>query len=405
MSKNLSLKDRKHAAPIVKKKLHPEEDGHHGGVWKIAYADFMTAMMTFFLVMWLINSASKEKIIQLANYFNPVKLSDRIPTTKGVHENQKGGPEADKTPEEVRERAEVKAKAKEKEKESAKQAAKSNNSSDNSARRADEEHLFRNPFGVLTELASQADGTMAAMAAQSKQEMMNAGGSSHDPFVTDPIMNQIVSRTAGAGERQGPARDIGGTTPSVHRMEASSHPEGKAADAKRETGLAEKQSKEKKAKAGEQEKAAQLEKDLAKLVGSLPQSFRPNIATKATSEGILLSLTDDANFNMFRISSAEPSPQLVVFLEKAGALINKYPGRIVVRGHTDGRPFAGDKYGNWRLSVDRATMTYYMLLRGKVDDRRFLALEGYADRSLKNKGDPFAGENRRIEILIKAPEA
>jgi len=82
VSKNLNPKDLKHVAPIVKKKLHPEEAGHHGGVWKIAYADFMTAMMTFFLVMWLINSASKEKIIQLANYFNPVKLSDRVPTTR-----------------------------------------------------------------------------------------------------------------------------------------------------------------------------------------------------------------------------------------------------------------------------------------------------------------------------------
>ena len=108
---------------------------------------------------------------------------------------------------------------------------------------------------------------------------------------------------------------------------------------------------------------------------------------------------------MFRISSSEPSPQLVLFLEKAGALINKYPGKIIIRGHTDGRPYAGDRYGNWRLSVNRATMTYYMLLRGKIDDSRFLALEGYADRNLKNKGNALAGENRRIEILIKGPEA
>ena len=86
MAKNVNPKAQKHQAPIVKKKLHLEEGGHHGGVWKIAYADFMTAMMTFFLVMWLINSASKEKIIQLANYFNPVKLSDRAPSAKGVRE-------------------------------------------------------------------------------------------------------------------------------------------------------------------------------------------------------------------------------------------------------------------------------------------------------------------------------
>ena len=50
-------------------------------------------------------------------------------------------------------------------------------------------------------------------------------------------------------------------------------------------------------------------------------------------------------------------------------------------------------------------MTYYMLMRGKVSDSRFLALKGYAERDLKNDADPLAPENRRIEILIRLPEA
>ena len=54
-----------------------EEGGHHGGVWKIAYADFMTAMMAFFLVMWLINSTDKKVLTQVANYFNPMRLTDK----------------------------------------------------------------------------------------------------------------------------------------------------------------------------------------------------------------------------------------------------------------------------------------------------------------------------------------
>ena len=140
------------------------------------------------------------------------------------------------------------------------------------------------------------------------------------------------------------------------------------------------------------------------MVEALPQQFRPNVSTKATNEGVLISITDDMNFSMFKIASAEPSPQLVLVLERMGNLINKYPGEIVIRGHTDGRPFAGDRHGNWRLSVNRANMTYFMLLRGRVDETRFLALEGYADRSLKNKTDPRAPENRRIEILIKGAE-
>ena len=122
-------------------------------------------------------------------------------------------------------------------------------------------------------------------------------------------------------------------------------------------------------------------------------------------EGILISLTDDTKFNMFKISSAVPSPDLVYFLEKMGSVINKHPGKIIIRGHTDSRPYAGDLHGNWRLSVNRATATYYMLMRGNVGDSRFFALEGYAERNLRNKANPLAGENRRIEILIRVAEA
>ena len=52
-----------------------------------------------------------------------------------------------------------------------------------------------------------------------------------------------------------------------------------------------------------------------------------------------------------------------------------------------------------------AQYAYFMLLRAKVEDSRFLAVEGYADRNLRNKADPLAAENRRIEILIKGAES
>ena len=62
-----------HPLVIVRRRRNVEEP-HHGGVWKIAYADFMTAMMAFFLVMWLINAADKKTIVQVAAYFNPMRL-------------------------------------------------------------------------------------------------------------------------------------------------------------------------------------------------------------------------------------------------------------------------------------------------------------------------------------------
>ena len=69
---------------IIRRSSGEGEGGHHGGVWKIAYADFMTAMMAFFLVMWLINSTDKKTLTQVATYFNPLRLTDKAPSARGL---------------------------------------------------------------------------------------------------------------------------------------------------------------------------------------------------------------------------------------------------------------------------------------------------------------------------------
>ena len=62
--------------PIIIKRIKKGEHGHHGGAWKIAYADFMTAMMAFFLLMWLLGSTSKGDLQGIAAYFNsPLKVA------------------------------------------------------------------------------------------------------------------------------------------------------------------------------------------------------------------------------------------------------------------------------------------------------------------------------------------
>jgi chemotaxis protein MotB len=69
---------------LIVRRRHDEDEGHHGGVWKIAYADFMTAMMAFFLVMWLVNASNTEMKSSVASYFNPIKLSDTVIRKKGL---------------------------------------------------------------------------------------------------------------------------------------------------------------------------------------------------------------------------------------------------------------------------------------------------------------------------------
>ncbi len=62
----------KNSRPIIIKKVYEEAGhAHHGGAWKVAYADFVTAMMAFFLLLWILSSVQEEKLEGLADYFTP----------------------------------------------------------------------------------------------------------------------------------------------------------------------------------------------------------------------------------------------------------------------------------------------------------------------------------------------
>ncbi len=70
------MAEDKNKRPIVIKRIKKVAGGHHGGAWKIAYADFVTAMMAFFLLMWLLGSTAKGDLSGIANYFKtPLKVA------------------------------------------------------------------------------------------------------------------------------------------------------------------------------------------------------------------------------------------------------------------------------------------------------------------------------------------
>lgn len=68
----VDMSAQSNVAPIIiKKKKVSGGDGHHGGAWKVAYADFVTAMMAFFMLMWLLNATTEKQRKGLADYFSP----------------------------------------------------------------------------------------------------------------------------------------------------------------------------------------------------------------------------------------------------------------------------------------------------------------------------------------------
>ena len=74
--------DAKKLQPIIIKRVKKGGHAAHGGAWKIAYADFVTAMMAFFLLMWLLSTTDEQTRLGLADYFSPT-----IP----IHDKRGGG--------------------------------------------------------------------------------------------------------------------------------------------------------------------------------------------------------------------------------------------------------------------------------------------------------------------------
>src|SRR3546814_13047210 len=73
---------------IIKKITVAGHGGHHGGAWKVAYADFVTAMMAFFLLLWIVGATNEDQRKGIADYFSPTLVQH---TTAGGSKGLEGG--------------------------------------------------------------------------------------------------------------------------------------------------------------------------------------------------------------------------------------------------------------------------------------------------------------------------
>lgn len=78
--------DAQNKRPLIVKRVMIQDAGHHGGAWKVAYADFVTAMMAFFLLLWLLGATTEQQRKGLADYFTPtlVKLKEQSAGSDGL---------------------------------------------------------------------------------------------------------------------------------------------------------------------------------------------------------------------------------------------------------------------------------------------------------------------------------
>jgi chemotaxis protein MotB len=441
-----------HSEIVIVRRRSALEDAHHGGAWKIAFADFMTAMMAFFLVLWIISATDKNTKTIIARYFNPVKVEEPAKAQKGIRGAPEqdtdapgmdsGVPNAEKSRSDQGETARGSVpespEAPPKEAKHKHQARPEPMAPPDPARpnpTMSEEELFSDPRASIDKIAGvPPPGPRVDPSAALKgygEVGPSADEAIRDPFrplgsdkainvaTTDPgapprpdasgdepklRAEQSEPAPGGAGS-QGPARQDTSTQDLSRqdsaKREAKEPPsEAAAAQANNETPpTAEANST---TLDSAQARAAGLLGEVKKRLGADAQSVPgPQLDVQATDEGILISLTDRQNFSMFAIGSAEPQARVVRMMDAIAMSLETLPGAIVVRGHTDAHPYRSATYDNWRLSSARAQMAYYMLERAGIPEKRFERIEGFADHRLKDPAHPFAAENRRIEILLR----
>ncbi len=365
---------------IVRRRGGDDTAAVKGGAWKIAYADFVTAMMAFFLVMWLINASNEATRAQVASYFNPIKLTDSSTGNRGLKERKENKTtQAGETQDPPAETVQSKAEAQ-------KEAA-----------------LLADPQKALEIIASEAAGHSAAPSADVGSGTAASSGMADpfDPRSWEAVPEHVRSEVTGPAAQpektpelkpaEQPAESKIEKTPVV--PEAEQKPVTKIEESS--PPIPEVEKSETNAR-----EAQQIAGEIAAKLGTGLDDLPASIDVKVSSEGILISLTDKHVFGMFKTGSAEPEPRMLALVDAVAASLATHQGYIVVRGHTDSRPYKNKKYDNWQLSTARAHLAQYMLVRSGLDGKRIRRIEGMADREPRLPDDPQAPENRRIEILL-----
>ncbi|MEK1903271.1 MAG: MotB family protein, partial [Rhizobium sp.] len=295
-----------------------------------------------------------------------------------------------------------------------------------------EADFFENPYSVLAEIAQEV-GQQANVSAKGDGGAADSGPATgadggeayRDPFDPDFWTKQVEVTTAGKPQQPSPLDSQAepnelakaeNTQPST-LLSKDAKSAAVAASTEKQADIKADKTKDKQAdktkdadkkeeakQAEDKQQAEELQQEIAQQIAGVAGKLAEGLTVTASEGGLLVSISDQNDDSMFNIGSAVPRQEMVLAMQKIGAILKQRGGAVAVRGHTDGRKFKGDLNENWRLSMDRAQSAYYMLVRGGLDEKRISQVSGFADRRLKLPEDPFNASNRRIEILVQADQ-
>ncbi|RCL02528.1 MAG: chemotaxis protein MotB [Candidatus Tokpelaia sp. JSC188] len=345
---------------IIRRSYDNDDDGHAGDVWKIAYADLMTAMMVFFLIMWLINVIDNDKKIAIAHYFNPINLVEFKSSPRGI----------DDVTNKIKSNQDKQSKTLQKTGGDLKTTAMNHSPKE-------ESHAILSD--QMRDLHIQKGVDAVKLHRDPFNPEWNTGISFNRIFPIDNKLNQNEQDKSAKEKNQISIEQ-------KVESEKVTHPTDNvvASNEGRYVRLAD-----------------NISTDIAALIKSEIKADYPQVHVHIVDDGVIIELTDSQNYGMFPIGSAKPDQQVTILLDGIAKIMEKYEGQVIISGYTDARPYKAGHYDNWQLSAARAQAACYMLIRGGFDESRILRVEGYADHNLKNSQDSYADENRRITIFLQ----
>ena len=339
---------------IIKRVEDDGHDGHHGGAWKVAYADFMTAMMAFFLLLWILSSADEQKLRGIAEYFTDATE----PGGLGVLDGASLGPPGTL-------------------------------SASNGAILARGSELGQEDQSVtakweVRDVTPQIEPNVQNTgSAEGDGEFLASGGA---PQVFDAeVSRDQTGLLAGAGI----ASEEAESTDTMFAKATNGDGTGGTSDTDH---------------TADQERFDQLQADLMQAMQDNPdlRPLKENVVFERTERGLRIQVIDQEGKPMFASGSAEMPEATRQLMQELGESLAELPNQMVITGHTDAVPFSSRaNYDNWDLSTDRANAMRRVLVTSGVDRERLISVSGKAYTDPLVPEDPKDPSNRRITVFLQ----
>jgi len=340
---------------IIRRVEVTEDGGHHGGAWKVAYADFMTAMMAFFLLLWILSSSDEQKLRGIAEYFTNATM----PNGSGLLDGATFGP-----------------------------PGTLNASTGTVVARGAEMGEIDDPSPARWEVMD------VTQTADPDDLIKGTYKGAFDNPATGAISEQEI-RPAAMANRQGEAEG-------ENSHEGSGAPQAEPGQAV--AALTAAQGQAQAMHAADVAQFDAIEAELRQAMQANPD-LRPlaeNVMFEKTPEGLRIQVIDQLGKPMFASGSTEMTPATLKLMQQLGQSLAALPNDMVISGHTDAVPFANRRaYDNWDLSSDRANAMRRVLLKAGVAPSRITRVSGMADTDLLVPENPLDPSNRRISVLLE----